>query len=173
MGSPFTEREQALLEQRAARMAGEVAPRGARTERVVTFRRGEGRYALAAADLRRVAPLPKLTRVPWLPAHLPGVVNLGGRALGVLDLERLERPEAPLPSVPWAVWLSRDSRSVVLVADELIDVVDVPEALLAGGLRGAFSGRLATLTRAMLPGPLLALDANLLLNPELFQPLKR
>ncbi len=169
MSLPLTPAELHQLEQRGARLARRPSGQAEHAERFVAFRRGETRYALPAAMLRGVRPLPGPTLLPRLPAHVLGVVNLGGRPLGVFDLARLEHPQAPAPTAPWALWLSDGPRSLVLVADEVLEVLDVPDAQLAALVRGAFSGRLANLARAILPGPLVVLDSALLLNPELFR----
>lgn len=173
MGLHFTAEQLQHLELRAARISRTQPNQAEPVGRLVTFLRAETRYAVLASDLRRARVLPKVTRLPSTPAHLLGVVNLGGHALGAVDLERLQRPQAPLPARPWALWVSQGSQGIVLVADELHDVIDLPLSQLTTELRGAFAGRLASLVRAVLPGPLLLLDCMLLLKPELYRPLER
>jgi hypothetical protein len=71
------------------------------------------------------------------------------------------------------VWVTHQTRSVLLVADEILEPTDVSQSQLAAPVRGAFSGRLASRLRAVLPGPVLVLDGRLLLESELYRPLER
>ncbi|KMO28841.1 hypothetical protein VQ02_30885, partial [Methylobacterium variabile] len=45
---------------------------------------GDRRFALPAARVRAVAPVPSLTRVPGAPPALAGLANVRGAALPVL-----------------------------------------------------------------------------------------
>jgi purine-binding chemotaxis protein CheW len=64
---------------------------GARDQqgKVLSFRVGDLRLALPAADVAQVVRSPHLTRVPHAPAALTGVANLGGAVVPVLSLARL------------------------------------------------------------------------------------
>jgi purine-binding chemotaxis protein CheW len=59
---------------------------------VVTF--GLHRFGLPAAACREVLKLPRIVRVPRLPRHLPGIINLRGEIVAVTDL----RPLLQLPA---------------------------------------------------------------------------
>lgn len=56
---------------------------------------GPQRFGLPAPACREVLKLPRIVRVPRLPAHLPGIINLRGEIVAVTDL----RPLLGLPVV--------------------------------------------------------------------------
>jgi len=176
----FSAEELAQLERRARRVSltakGEVDV----SDQYLMFRRAQTRYAVAASDLRGVRPLPPLTRLPWCGPHLLGVANIEGHTLGALDLERLERPTAALPTSPWSLWVAVEKQSVLLVADEVLNVLDIARATLLHAVKGAFAGRLTALAHSIIQppsqsaeGPLLVLESRLLMNPQLYQPVQR
>ncbi len=169
----FTVEEQQVLQLRAERLARSTEAVVRVHERFISFRRANQTYLLPAAGVLGVRPLPSFTTLPGCPPHVVGLVHLNGHTVGVLDLERLAEPRAPLPPTPWAVWVAEESKSALLVADEVLDLLDVDVERLAAPLRGAFGGRLASLVRAVLPGPLMVLEAHSLLDSELFRPLQR
>lgn len=168
MSQLFDSIDQATLDARAARLSRPMGEAVERTERFVTFRRGSNVFAIAAAGLLRAGPLVRPTHLPGAPPHLLGLVHLNGRVVGVLDLERLQEPQAPPPSQAFTLWAISGAASILLVADELLDLLDLKQSQLSAPLRGAFAGRLANKLRAVLPGGLLVLDTHLLLAPELY-----
>jgi len=72
---------------------------------------GPQRFGLPAASCREVLKLPHIVRVPRLPAHLPGIINLRGEIVAVTDL----RPLLELPMGEMAA----SSRLVVIAAGAL------------------------------------------------------
>lgn len=166
----FTPADRAVLEARQQRLAARVVAPDAEPVRLVQFRRASTLYAMPAAGMLSVRPLPKLSRLPGAPPHLVGIAHLDGHVVGVLDLERLVVPSAPMPPRAWCAWIQEKGKSALLLADELLDLVDVAPAALDGGeVRGAFAGPLASRIRAVLPGPSLVIDPGRLLEPELFR----
>ncbi|MFC0202833.1 chemotaxis protein CheW [Novosphingobium soli] len=57
--------------------------------RTLTFRLGDEHLGVAAALVREVVPLPRLTRVPHAPRALLGVANIRGTVVPVLSVARL------------------------------------------------------------------------------------
>ena len=169
----FTVEEQRVLQLRAERLAKSTEAVVRVHQRFISFRRASQTYLLPAAEVLGVRPLPSFTTLPGSPPHVVGLVHLNGHTVGVLDLERLSEPRVALPPTPWSVWVAEGAKSALIVADEVLDLVDVDVERLAAPLRGAFGGRLATLVRAVLPGPLVVLEAHSLLDSELFRPLER
>jgi chemotaxis signal transduction protein len=96
----FTEREEALLEERSRRLS-DLHRDQRETERLVVFRRGEAQYGIAAGDLLGVRQMGRITRLPGVPPQLVGLVHLSGKTVGVVDLARLAAPDAMPPAVPW------------------------------------------------------------------------
>lgn len=167
----FSPEELRVLQARLARLSGPAAgPAQTSTERLVTFRRGTSHYAIMASELLGVHAMPRVSRLPEAPPHVLGLTHLNGKIVGVMDLDRLARPDAHAPAGPWAVWVAHETRSALLVADELLDLTDIETSRLTGEPRGAFAGPLAGRLRAVLPGPLLVLEGRLLLDPQLFRP---
>jgi purine-binding chemotaxis protein CheW len=62
---------------------------------VVTFSIGGQRLALPAAHLRQILDSLPVTRVPGAPLHVPGVVNVRGAVLPLVDLAALMAIERP------------------------------------------------------------------------------
>lgn len=55
---------------------------------LLTFRLGELRFAVPVDHVLRVAEIGPITPLPRAPAHVPGMVLVGSRAVPVLDLQR-------------------------------------------------------------------------------------
>lgn len=70
------------------------------------FSVGESRYALPLSSVAEVAPLGKITKVPFMPTYFRGITNLRGRIVSVLDL----RLKFDLPA-------SDSSETAILVLD--------------------------------------------------------
>jgi chemotaxis signal transduction protein len=95
---------------------------------------GAGRYAVPMAAIAEVGRVPRLTRVPGVPAWVAGVSNWRGRILPIVDLR-------PLLGVPADAL--RDSARVVVAGDEsvslglLVDSVEGVATLPTGELEAA------------------------------------
>ena len=111
---------------------------------------GVQRFGLPASACREVLKLPRIVRVPRLPMHLPGIINLRGEIVAVTDL----RPLLQLPvTEPGAgsrlvVVASGNLRTALLVerVEGLRSVAASAVAALAEGSSHAavnlFSGKL-------------------------------
>ncbi len=53
----------------------------------LTFMMGEEQYAIPVIAIREVLVVPRVTRIPRMPAFMKGVVNLRGSVVPVLDLK--------------------------------------------------------------------------------------
>jgi purine-binding chemotaxis protein CheW len=106
----------------------------------VVLRLSERECALPVADVVEVLRMVALTPVPESPPWVVGLLNLRGRGVVVTDLKGrlgLAVQEPDLSSV--IVVVRSGGREVGLIADEVIDVLDVPverierpDALIAG-----------------------------------------
>lgn len=91
----------------------------------VLLRLGASRYAVRAADVAEVTPVPRITRVPGGPGWLAGVANWRGRMLPVLDLRPLlGAATVPLPSSARLVVVSREDVIAGLLAEAVPGVYD-------------------------------------------------
>lgn len=52
----------------------------------LTFRLADEVYAMNVASIREVLEVPRITRVPRMPAYLEGIINLRGNVVPVMDL---------------------------------------------------------------------------------------
>ncbi len=52
----------------------------------VTFVLGDEEYAIEALKVQEITGLPQITKVPYLPAFIKGVINLRGTVVPVVDL---------------------------------------------------------------------------------------
>jgi len=57
-------------------------------QQYLSFRLNEEWYAVSVSQLVEILPPPKITRVPSVPDHILGVINLRGEVLSVIDLKR-------------------------------------------------------------------------------------
>jgi purine-binding chemotaxis protein CheW len=54
----------------------------------LTFKLAEEAYAVKVTHIREVLTLSKITKVPRMPEHMMGIINLRGRVVPILDLSR-------------------------------------------------------------------------------------
>jgi purine-binding chemotaxis protein CheW len=120
--------EAELLRRRAreyARLPAETAPDASRTLKVLRFELGSETYALAVSWVQRVMPMPPVTRVPHTPAYFPGVVNVRGGVITVLDVRHLlglGHTEAARELIV----VSTGTHTFGLAVNRVTDVLDMP-----------------------------------------------
>jgi chemotaxis signal transduction protein len=120
----------------------------------VLVRLGAGRYALPMTAVAEVGRVPKITRIPGLPAWVAGAANWRGRLLPVVDLRVLLTAQAADPTaVPVRdarlVVCAFDGMSLGLLVDAVCGVLPLPEgpaepapAGLAGSAAALLGGQL-------------------------------
>jgi len=101
------------------------------TRDYVVFRLGGERFGIPSNYAREVLRLPRLVRVPRLPAHICGIVNLRGQIHAVTDL----RPLLGLPTTEFS------SRSQLIV----VEAAGVTTALVTEGVEGIRSLSIAAI----------------------------
>lgn len=52
----------------------------------LTFKLADEMYAVNVANIKEVLGIPKITKVPKMPPHMKGIINLRGSVVPVLDL---------------------------------------------------------------------------------------
>jgi purine-binding chemotaxis protein CheW len=112
-------------------------------DRLLVFRLDGAEYALPIEQVAEIVRMVAITPVPGSPSWMAGAIDLRGSVIPVVDLRlRLGLPErAPQPSTPIMVGRT-GSRVVGLIADEVVDVLDLApdridaldEAAASGGL---------------------------------------
>lgn len=97
---------------------------------LVTFRVGDELFGVSISTVQEIVRVPAITQIPQSPDFIEGVINLRGRIITVLDMnKRLGRPTS-----------ERDRRSRILVVEcqsRLVGVIvdEVREVLKLGGDR--------------------------------------
>jgi purine-binding chemotaxis protein CheW len=127
---------------------------------IVVFRLQHAAFGVPIAEVREVLRVPPITRVPFAPPGIAGVVALRGRILSVLDLSERLFSEPSASAGALLVVAPGDSEPIGLLVDEVPGVFDTagathhdapPEALapLPPGWLGAViemePGRLVTM----------------------------
>ena len=136
---------------------------------VISF--GNQRFGLPAAACREVLKLPRIVRVPRLPAHLPGVINLRGEIVAVTDLRPLLQlpPEEANSSFRLVVIAEAGQRTALLV--ERVEGLQAISAQSVATLAEGAPHPFASLFRGKVEddrGLLMLIDAQrLLARPEL------
>lgn len=150
-----------ILDERARRLARDVAPAGQVTTYELLFATiGDEQIAITTRDVRRVAPMPELTPVPGLPPVYLGVVNYEGDVLPVVDLLQLIGDRRAAGETPLMVVLG-DVRPEIAIA------VTIAEAVVRAPGWHATAGD--PIVRGILDGRRTVLDIEALLgDPRLF-----
>ena len=94
---------------------------------LVVFKIEKSEYALPVGNVAEILRMVAIAPVPEAPQWLPGVINLRGRVIPVIDLRtrlRLPRQEATL-NTPIIV-AEHDGQMVGLVADSVTELLTVP-----------------------------------------------
>jgi purine-binding chemotaxis protein CheW len=109
---------------------------------LLVFRLAGRLAALPLEDVEKIAPMAQLARPPGLPSPLEGLLNLAGRSVPVLRLDRLlQLPEQAPGLYSMLIVLKRisDGRIAVLV-DRVSEILVVPEsAVLPVGEQDSFN----------------------------------
>lgn len=109
-----------------------AAPGRAESQDYLTIALDEDIFALPVANVREVLEPPPMTLVPFAPAHAPGLVNVRGNVMPLLDLrtrfgmEPVENGEATRVIVTH-IDRPGDPFLVGLRADAVYEVVDIPQ----------------------------------------------
>jgi purine-binding chemotaxis protein CheW len=97
-------------------------------KQLVVFALDEQRFALALASVERVARAVAVTSLPQAPAVVLGVVNVAGEIVPVYNLrQRFRLPQREMSLSDHLIIAKTPKRRVVLVADSVGGVLDLPE----------------------------------------------
>jgi purine-binding chemotaxis protein CheW len=102
-------------------------------ERFVGFRLGTEHYGVPAATVEAVLRHPpNVTRIPHAPDGLPGLINLRGRAVPLIDQRaRFGARPAPTGPAPFVVMVTVQGRQAGLCVDGLTGMLSAARAQLA------------------------------------------
>ncbi|RPI35300.1 MAG: hypothetical protein EHM70_00075 [Chloroflexota bacterium] len=141
-----------------------------RDNNLVTFRLGRQAYALPLEPIVQIIPMVTITPLPLKNDALLGMINLHGNAIPVIDLrQKVGLGEISFELYTPIILANICSRTVSLVVDEVMDVVNVP----AGHMMGLDSVFPEGYTDSMLLRGLVKINDHIvpLINPdELWRP---
>lgn len=92
---------------------------------VLGFTIGEQRFAVEARWVREVGRAPVVSRVPWAPSAVVGVINVRGEVLAVADLGRLLGATGARTATS-VVILEGAGPPVALLVDDVEDIATFP-----------------------------------------------
>jgi purine-binding chemotaxis protein CheW len=139
-------------------------------QNVVAFRLDRHIYALPIEPVVQIVEMVAMTPIPQLEDVVEGVINVHGTAVAMVKLRRhIGLPDVPLQLNTPIILMQAGGRTVGLIVDEVVDVLDLPDSQIIR-LADVVPEELgkAPVLRALAYGPD---KAVLLLDPEnLFQP---
>lgn len=122
----------AVLERRARALARVPEKESAdEVMSVLAFTVGDRRYAVEVGYVREVVADHEVSRVPWAPPAVAGVVNVRGEILTVAHIGQLLGDPTPARGGAIVV-LDGPAPPLGLLVDEVDDLVDLPPGALAG-----------------------------------------
>ena len=94
---------------------------------LVVFKIDKSEYALPVSNVGEILRMVAIAPVPETPAWLPGVINLRGRVIPVIDLRaRLGMPTVPVGINTPILVAEAEGQTVGLVADSVTELLTVP-----------------------------------------------
>lgn len=114
----------AVLRMRQRAVAGERTLRDRPTETLLAFELGGVAHGLPVEQVRAVAMVPKVTRMPHGPVALIGLVAWRGAVVNLFDPAPLLAREADTGGA--MIVLRHDAPRIALAVDTLLGVVDMP-----------------------------------------------
>ena len=148
------------------------------TVALLTFTVGGQTYGLSAPDIARIIEMVAITHLPGLPPAIPGIINVQGKTVPVLDM----RQHFGLPAQAYGlrtpiilVNFAGNKRMLGLVVDSVEEVVSVPfenlditEMMMPTELTKAVRDNVSYLAGTAKIGQqfILVLNVKTLLNPK-------
>ena len=109
---------------------------------LLVFRVGGQTAALPLEDVQTITLMAQVARPPGLPTHLEGLLNLAGKAVPVLRLDRLFQLPVQDPALYSVLIILKNAAegAIALLADRVSDILQVPQsALLPAGKDNSFN----------------------------------
>ncbi|HEY1729814.1 MAG TPA: chemotaxis protein CheW [Candidatus Baltobacteraceae bacterium] len=139
------------------------------TRQIVVFALQSNEFGIDIGQVREIDRLVPITRVPRVPAHVEGIINLRGQLVPIVDLRtRLGMPHAAPTKMARIIVAEIGPRSIGMIVDEVREVVRIPtdqieqsEGVLEG-LANEFIGALARIDERLI----ILLDVEKVLGPE-------
>lgn len=120
---------------------GDLASLRTGQKELLTFRVGDALHALPLGSVIEVAKPPAISRVPFTPPWVEGVMWLRGAVVPVFRVARLlgtaDAPDSPSRRVLLAPRKGDRAHAVGLLVDEVLEVIGVPQEELKPAASGA------------------------------------
>jgi len=95
-------------------------------QQVLCFALAGEAYALPILKVREIQAQATITRIPKAPPYMPGVINLRGAIVAILELRhRFSLGEAPEATRPVIVIVEAQGRTLGIRVDSVSDVLDL------------------------------------------------
>jgi purine-binding chemotaxis protein CheW len=102
---------------------------------VVEFGLAQERYGIPTPAVREVYPLKDLTPVPCVPPFVPGIINVRGQILAVIDIKKLfDLPQQGITDLHKVIIVHNDEMELGLLADVIIGLRVIPVSALQPSL---------------------------------------
>lgn len=168
--NPSGDERSRILRKRAKALGREPAKQKDQPSvEVVTFLLAYETYGLGSEWVREIFPLRELTRLPWNPSFLAGIVNVRGRILPVIDIKKLfDLPEKGLTDLNKVLVLHGGDLELGILADRVLGMRPVPLNTIQASLptlTGIREDYLQGVTRERL----VILNAEKILNSDLLR----
>jgi len=93
---------------------------------LVTFSLGNEKYAFDMDFMKQIRWAEGITQVPGLPPHIPGIINLRGEIISVVDLKALLSISSKTPSKATIMVTSMKGVDVGFLVDSVDGIIDLP-----------------------------------------------
>ena len=93
---------------------------------LMTFSLGNEKYAFDLDFMKKIRWAEGITPVPGLPPHIPGIINLRGEIISVVDLRALLGISSKIPSKATIMVTSLKGVDVGFLVDGVDEIIDLP-----------------------------------------------
>jgi purine-binding chemotaxis protein CheW len=125
--SELSPQEIAILEERARALAHHTDESAVEaTISVLTFHLAKEIYAVPVELVREIRPLNRLTRVPFAPDFVEGVMNLRGNLLTLINLRRFLGITTERSDLQMVMVVEANGLEIGILTDRVSDVLTLP-----------------------------------------------
>ncbi len=93
---------------------------------ITIFTLGDQKYAFESLFIKEIVPLPRITVLPCVPSFVAGIMNLRGKIISLLYLDKLlKNSVSKYSEQPQVIILSHDEMEFGLLVDEINGVAQI------------------------------------------------
>jgi purine-binding chemotaxis protein CheW len=160
--------KQQLLKARARELArnGEKEKPVGESIEVVEFLLAYEKYGIESSYVREIYPLRELTPVPCTPPFVPGIINVRGEIVSVIDMKKFfDLPERGLTDMNKVIIVHDDKMEFGILADAILGVRSILREDIQPSLP-TLTGIRAEYLQGMTKEPLVVLDTAKILSAK-------